>query len=106
MASFNKNYPISSSDKSMVSIQFAAPAQWTQQDQLAMQLLDTIVSQRLRGELREKASGIYALGFSQMLAKNRSLTILHASTLPPHQNVLRRCHRSPKRQLINYVTQG
>lgn len=69
MASFNKNYPISSSDKSMVSIQFAAPAQWTQQDQLAMQLLDTIVSQRLRGELREKASGIYALGFSQMLAK-------------------------------------
>lgn len=53
----------------MVSIQFAAPAQWTQQDQLAMQLLDTIVSQRLRGELREKASGIYALGFSQMLAK-------------------------------------
>ncbi|WP_368877462.1 M16 family metallopeptidase [Providencia vermicola] len=69
MESFNKRYPISSSDKSMVSIQFAAPAQWTQQDQLGMQLLDTIVSQRLRGELREKASGIYALGFSQLLAK-------------------------------------
>lgn len=69
MASFDKRYPISSSDKSMVSMQFAAPAQWTQQDQLAMQLLDTVVSQRLRGELREKASGIYALGFSQMLAK-------------------------------------
>ncbi|MEQ4693936.1 M16 family metallopeptidase [Providencia manganoxydans] len=69
MASFNKRYPISSSDKSMVSIQFAAPAKWTQQDQLAMQLLDTVVSQRLRSELREKASGIYALGFSQMLAK-------------------------------------
>lgn len=69
MESFNKRYPISSSDKSMVSIQFAAPAQWTQQDQLALQLLDTIVSQRLRSELREKASGIYALGFSQMLAK-------------------------------------
>ncbi|SUC34472.1 protease3 [Providencia rustigianii] len=69
MESFNQQYPISSSDKSMVSIQFAAPAQWSQQDQLAMQLIDTIVSQRLRGELREKASGIYALGFSQMLAK-------------------------------------
>ncbi|TOL43204.1 hypothetical protein CGH97_25915, partial [Vibrio parahaemolyticus] len=54
---------------SMVSIQFASPAMWSQQDQLAIQLIDTIVSQRLRGELREKASGIYALGFSQMLAK-------------------------------------
>ncbi|WP_273839777.1 M16 family metallopeptidase [Providencia rettgeri] len=69
MASFNKTYPISSSDKSMVSIQFAAPAVWSQQDQLALQLIDTLVSQRLRSELREKASGIYALGFSQMLAK-------------------------------------
>lgn len=69
MASFNKAYPISSSDKSMVSIQFAAPAVWSQQDQLALQLIDTLVSQRLRSELREKASGIYALGFSQMLAK-------------------------------------
>ncbi|TCT34886.1 zinc protease [Providencia alcalifaciens] len=69
MASFNQQYPISSSDKSMVSIQFAAPAQWSQQDQLALQLIDTIVSQRLRSELREKASGIYALSFSQMLAK-------------------------------------
>ncbi|WP_369309878.1 M16 family metallopeptidase [Providencia rettgeri] len=69
MASFNKTYPISSSDKSMVSIQYAAPAVWSQQDQLALQLIDTIVSQGLRGELREKASGIYALGFSQMLAK-------------------------------------
>ncbi|EKT53628.1 M16 family metallopeptidase [Providencia sneebia] len=69
MVSLNKHYPISSSDKSMVSIQYAAPAQWTQQQQLGIQLLDTIISQRLRGELREKASGIYALGFSQMLAK-------------------------------------
>ena len=69
MASFNKTYPISSSDKSMVSIQFSAPAVWSQQDQLALQLIDTLVSQRLRSELREKASGIYALGFSQMLAK-------------------------------------
>ncbi|HGI5212955.1 TPA: M16 family metallopeptidase [Providencia alcalifaciens] len=69
MTSFEQQYPISSSDKSMVSIQFAAPAQWSQQDQLALQLIDTIVSQRLRSELREKASGIYALSFSQMLAK-------------------------------------
>lgn len=69
MESLNRRYPISSSDKSMASIQFAAPAQWRQQDQLAMQLLDTIVSQRLRSELREKASGVYALGFSQMLVK-------------------------------------
>ncbi len=69
MASMTQTYPISSSDKSMVSIQYASPAQWTLQEQLEIQLLDTIVSQRLRTELREKASGIYALGFSQMLAK-------------------------------------
>lgn len=69
MSTMSHHYPISSSDKSMVSMQFSAPAQWTQKDQLALQLLDSIVSQRLRSELREKASGIYALSFSQMLVK-------------------------------------
>lgn len=72
MLSMSHTYPISSSDKSMVSLQYSAPAQWSQKNQLALQLLDTIVSQRLRSELREKASGIYALGFSQMLAKKPS----------------------------------
>ena len=69
MSTMSYRYPMSSSAKSMVSMQFSAPAQWSQKEQLALQLLDTIVSQRLRSELREKASGIYALSFSQMLAK-------------------------------------
>ncbi len=69
MSTLTKTYPIASSDKSMISIQFAAPAQWSPQEVVALQLLDTIVSQRLRFALREQASGIYALGFSSMLAK-------------------------------------
>ncbi|KLU17480.1 hypothetical protein ABE79_18545 [Proteus mirabilis] len=35
LTSFNKTYPIASSDKSMVSIQYAAPAQWSQQQVLS-----------------------------------------------------------------------
>lgn len=69
LSSLNKTYPIASSDKSMISIQYAAPAQWSQQQVLALNLLDTIVSQRLRLNLRERAGGIYSLGFSEMLTK-------------------------------------
>ncbi|RLR49004.1 peptidase M16, partial [Pseudomonas aeruginosa] len=69
LSSFSKTYPIASSDKSMISIQYAAPAQWSQQNVLALNILDTIVSQRLRLNLRERAGGIYSLGFSEMLTK-------------------------------------
>lgn len=69
LTSLSKTYPIASSDKSMVSLQYAAPAQWSQPQLLALNLLDTIVSQRLRLNLRERAGGIYALGFSQTLTK-------------------------------------
>ncbi|WP_368868684.1 M16 family metallopeptidase [Proteus penneri] len=69
LTSFSKTYPIASSDKSMISIQYAAPAQWSQQRVLALNLLDTVISQRLRLNLREKAGGIYSLGFSEMLTK-------------------------------------
>lgn len=63
------DYPIASSPKTMVSIQFSADASWSQADQLALQLLDKIVTLRLRYAMREQASGIYTLGFSQLLAK-------------------------------------
>lgn len=69
LSSFNKTYPIASSDKSMISIQYAAKAQWSQQQLLALNLLDTVVSQRLRLNLRERAGGIYSLGFSESLTK-------------------------------------
>ncbi len=69
MRVMSKTYAIASSDKSMVSIQYAAPARWSQKEMLSLQLLDTIASQRLRFSLREQAGGIYALSFSEMLAK-------------------------------------
>lgn len=69
LSSFSQTYPLASSDKSMISLQYAAPATWSQQQVLGLNLLDTIVSQRLRLNLRERASGIYSLSFSQMLTK-------------------------------------
>lgn len=63
------DYPLASSPKTMVSMQFSAEAQWSQPNQLALQLLDKVVTLRLRYAMREQASGIYTLGFSQLLAK-------------------------------------
>lgn len=53
----------------MVSIQYAAPAQWSLKESLTLQLADSIISKQLRSALREQAGGIYALSFSSMLAK-------------------------------------
>lgn len=69
MEPLSRTYPIASSDKTMVSIQYAAPAQWSQKETLVLQLLDSVISRQLRGALREQAGGIYALSFSSMLAK-------------------------------------
>ncbi|MFJ1230224.1 M16 family metallopeptidase [Yersinia proxima] len=63
------DYPLASSPKTMVSMQFSAEANWSQPNLLALQLLDKIVTLRLRYNMREQASGIYTLGFSQLLAK-------------------------------------
>ncbi|MGH1594851.1 M16 family metallopeptidase [Yersinia proxima] len=63
------DYPLASSPKTMVSMQFSAEANWSQPNLLALQLLDKIVTLRLRYDMREQASGIYTLGFSQLLAK-------------------------------------
>ncbi|MFL4558499.1 M16 family metallopeptidase [Yersinia kristensenii] len=65
----SQDYPLASSPKTMVSMQFSADANWSQPNQLALQLLDKIVTLRLRYDMREQASGIYTLGFSQLLAK-------------------------------------
>ncbi|ELW9227226.1 insulinase family protein [Morganella morganii] len=69
MQSFSRTYPIASSDKTMVSIQYAAPAQWSLKESLTLQLADSIISKQLRSALREQAGGIYALSLSSMLAK-------------------------------------
>lgn len=77
MTSFSRTYPIASSDKTMVSIQYAAPAQWSHKESLTLQLADSIISKQLRTALREQAGGIYALSFSSMLANCR-----HRTTAP------------------------
>lgn len=69
LAMMQKSYPQASSNKTMVSLQYVASAQWTQEQALALNLLNTIVSQRLRLKLREQAGGVYALSFSGMLTK-------------------------------------
>ncbi|WP_340615338.1 M16 family metallopeptidase [Xenorhabdus entomophaga] len=69
MQPMQHTYPIASSDKRMISIQYASSAIWSQKEMLALQLLDSIISQKLRFAMREQAGGVYALGFSQMLAK-------------------------------------
>ncbi|MCP5597318.1 hypothetical protein NL292_26095, partial [Klebsiella pneumoniae] len=55
MQSFSRTYPIASSHKTMVSIQYAAPAQWSLKESLTLQLADSIISKQLRGALREQA---------------------------------------------------
>lgn len=62
-------YPWASSPKTMVSVLYSAPASWSAENVLALQLLDQIATQRLRHAIREEASGVYAIGFSQLLAR-------------------------------------
>ncbi|MDH0645724.1 insulinase family protein [Pseudomonas sp. GD03858] len=65
----DETYPWSSSPKSMVSVLYSSPAQWRGDDVLALQLLDQVASLRLRQAIREQASGVYAIGFSQLLTR-------------------------------------
>lgn len=65
----NEAYPWSSSPKSMVSVLYSSPAEWRGEDVLALQLLDQVASLRLRQTIREQASGVYAIGFSQLLTR-------------------------------------
>lgn len=65
----NEVYPWSNSPKSMVSVLYSSPADWRREDVLALQLLDQVASLRLRQAIREDASGVYAIGFSQLLAR-------------------------------------
>ncbi|QXH58499.1 M16 family metallopeptidase [Pseudomonas maumuensis] len=62
-------YAWSKSPKSMVSVLYSSPASWRREDVLALQMLDQIASLRLRQAIREDASGVYAIGFSQLLAR-------------------------------------
>ncbi|MDD1013664.1 M16 family metallopeptidase [Pseudomonas rubra] len=67
--SLQKQYAWSSSPKTMVNLLYSNPAQWRAEDVLALQLVDKVANQRLRQAIRDEASGVYAIGFSQLLAR-------------------------------------
>jgi zinc protease len=67
--SMQKTYPMASSDKSMVSILYSAQKPWQLRDQLNLELIDYIINLRLRYYVREQASGVYTIIFSQQLIK-------------------------------------
>lgn len=69
MTSFAQNYPMASSDKTMTSMLYSATAAWDPQTQLSLELIDHVVNLRLRYFVREQASGVYAIIFSQQLMK-------------------------------------
>lgn len=67
--SMQHQYPWSSSPKTMVNLLYSSPAAWNAEDVLALSVVDKVANQRLRQAIREEASGVYAIGFSQLLTR-------------------------------------
>lgn len=67
--SMQLNYPYGTSDKAMVSLLYTSEANWTQNNQLALNLLDKVVNTRLLSSVREKNSGVYTIIFSEQLIR-------------------------------------
>ncbi|WP_017189280.1 M16 family metallopeptidase [Vibrio harveyi] len=63
-------YPIGSSNKAMVQIQYSVEHPWSFQQQMQLQLLEQITNNRLRETVRVKASGVYVINMSQMLMRD------------------------------------
>ncbi|GAB2646201.1 M16 family metallopeptidase [Vibrio panuliri] len=64
------SYAIGSSNKAMVQIQYSADHSWSLEQQMQLQLLEQITNNRLRETVRVKASGVYVINMSQMLARD------------------------------------
>ncbi|WP_194436709.1 M16 family metallopeptidase [Vibrio fluminensis] len=78
-------YAIGSSNKAMVQIQYSAEHPWSLQQQMQLQLLEQITNNRLRETVRVKASGVYVINMSQMLARDPApyyLARLNFTTAP------------------------
>lgn len=67
--SMQHTYPWSSSPKTMVNLLYSNPAQWSDLNVQTLALVDKVANQRLRQAIREEASGVYAIGFSQLLTR-------------------------------------
>ena len=65
-------YDIGSSNKAMVQMQYSAEHAWSYKQQVQLQLLEQITNNRLREAVRVKASGVYVIHMSQMLARDPS----------------------------------
>lgn len=80
-----KRFDIGSSNKAMVQIQYSNSHDWSLEDQSALQLLEQITNMRLRETVRVKASGVYVINMSQMLARDPApyyLARLNFTTAP------------------------
>lgn len=78
-------YPLGSSNKAMVQIQYSADHPWSLQQQMELQLLEIITNHRLREVVRVQASGVYVIQMSQMLARDPApyyLARLNFTTAP------------------------
>ncbi|TDF81050.1 pitrilysin family protein [Pseudomonas sp. H9] len=67
--SMQHRYPWSSSPKTMINLLYSSPATWREDNVLALSLIDKVANQRLRQAIREEASGVYTIGFSQLLTR-------------------------------------
>lgn len=86
------NYPYGSSDKAMVSLLYTTEADWSQNSQLALNLLDKVVNARLHNAIREQNAGVYTIIFSQQIIKRPKpyyLARLNFTTDPKRVNEIK-----------------
>ena len=86
------NYPYGTSDKAMVSLLYTSEADWSQNNQLALNLLDKVVNARLHTAIREQNSGVYTIIFSEQIIKKPEsyyLARLNFTTDPKRVNEIK-----------------
>lgn len=86
------NYPYGTSDKAMVSLLYTSEADWSQNNQLALNLLDKVVNARLHTSIREQNSGVYTIIFSEQIIKKPEsyyLARLNFTTDPKRVNEIK-----------------
>lgn len=103
-------YAIGSSNKAMVQIQYSADHPWSLQQQMQLQLLEQITNNRLRETVRVKASGVYVINMSQMLARDPApyyLARLNFTTAPNRAHELATLASSVVEDIQHYgITQA
>lgn len=68
--SMQASWPINLSPKTQVQIHYSQPTHWSAERQIALELLETWVHQRLQARLRQDLSGVYSFGMHHLLARD------------------------------------